>query len=117
MRCWDATTPQLPATPSATRDYVYPFTNQWNAGKCDPATLDSPQQADVDAATANLFAMHNRMHDWAYHLGFTEATWNLQKINTGPYGKGGDAERGTPSRARPPRPPATTPTRSPRRTA
>ena len=38
--------------------------------------------------------MHNRMHDWSYHLGFTEATWNLQKTNTGPYGRPGDAERG-----------------------
>ena len=94
VRFWDATSPQVPATPSATRDYVYPFTNQWNATKCDPGSLATPQQADVDAATANLFAMHNRMHDWAYHLGFTEATWNLQKTNTGPYGKPGDAERG-----------------------
>jgi len=94
VRFWDATSPQVPATPSPTRDYTYPFTNQWNAGKCDPATLASPQQADVDAATTNLFAMHNRMHDWSYHLGFTEATWNLQKANTGPYGRGADAERG-----------------------
>ena len=61
--------------------------------KCDPATLTSPRD-DVDAATANLFAMHNRMHDWSYHLGFTEATWNLQKINTGPYGKAGDERAG-----------------------
>ncbi len=94
VRFWDATSPQVPATPSPNREYVYPFTNQWNTSKCDPASLASPQQADVDAATANLFAMHNRMHDWSYHLGFTEATWNLQKVNTGPYGKGGDAERG-----------------------
>src|SRR4051794_34940599 len=27
--------------------------------------------------------MHNRMHDWAYHLGFTEATWNAQDWNFG----------------------------------
>jgi hypothetical protein len=38
--------------------------------------------------------MHNRMHDWSYHLGFTEATWNLQNVNTVPYGQGRDAERG-----------------------
>ncbi|WP_308016462.1 M36 family metallopeptidase [Jidongwangia harbinensis] len=94
VRFWDAVTPQVPATPRPDREYTYPFTNQWATSKCDPATLASPQQADVDAATANLFAMHNRMHDWSYHLGFTEATWNLQKTNTGPYGKGGDAERG-----------------------
>ncbi len=94
VRFWGNDTPQVPATPSLTREYAYPFTDQWAQQKCDPATLDSPQQADVDAATANLFAMHNRMHDWSYHLGFTEATWNLQKTNTRPYGKGGDAERG-----------------------
>ena len=27
--------------------------------------------------------MHNRMHDWAYVLGFTEATWNGQTFNFG----------------------------------
>jgi hypothetical protein len=94
VRDWGEGLPQLPATPSPTRDYTYPFTDQWAQRRCDPATLTSPEQADVDAATANLFAMHNRMHDWSYHLGFTEATWNLQKTNTGPHGKGGDAERG-----------------------
>ncbi|MFG1604705.1 M36 family metallopeptidase [Actinoplanes sp. NPDC049265] len=94
VRFWDSVTPQVPADASATRDYTYPFTNQWNSSKCDPATLASAQQADVNAATANLFAMHNRMHDWAYHLGFTEATWNLQKTNVSAYGKGADAERG-----------------------
>jgi extracellular elastinolytic metalloproteinase len=94
VRFWGNGTPQVPATASPTREYTYPFTNQWAAQKCDPATLTSPEQADVDAATTNLFAMHNRMHDWAYHLGFTEATWNLQKVNTKTYGKGGDAERG-----------------------
>ena len=38
--------------------------------------------------------MHNRMHDWAFHLGFTEATWNLQAVNLGPAGLGDDAEQG-----------------------
>jgi hypothetical protein len=94
VRAWGSGTPQVPAAPSPTREYVYPFTNQWAERKCDPATLASAEQADSDAATANLFAMHNRMHDWSYHLGFTEATWNLQKTNTGPYGKSGDPERG-----------------------
>ena len=94
VRFWGNGTPQVPASPSANREYVYPFTNQWATSKCDPASLTSPEQADVDAATANLFAMHNRMHDWAYNLGFTEATWNLQKTNTSAYGKGADAEHG-----------------------
>ncbi|MEV4708463.1 M36 family metallopeptidase [Actinoplanes sp. NPDC049316] len=94
VRLWGDGSPATPAATRTDREYVYPFTNQWNTSKCDPTTLSSPQQADVDAATANLFAMHNRMHDWSYKLGFTEATWNLQKTNTTPYGKGGDAERG-----------------------
>ncbi|GAB1640264.1 hypothetical protein KRMM14A1259_06870 [Krasilnikovia sp. MM14-A1259] len=94
VRYWGNGTPQIPAAARPDRDYTYPFTNQWNGTRCDPASLSSPDQADVDAATANLFAMHNRMHDWAYHLGFTEATWNLQKSNAGPYGKGGDPEHG-----------------------
>ena len=33
---------------------------------------------DIDAATANLFAMHNRMHDWTFNLGFDEEHWNAQ---------------------------------------
>ena len=32
--------------------------------------------------------MHNRMHDWSYHLGFTEQTWNMQNDN---FGRGEDA--------------------------
>ncbi|MFI5493886.1 M36 family metallopeptidase [Actinoplanes sp. NPDC051859] len=94
VRLWGNGNPALPAAPKADREYVYPFTNQWNSSKCDPNSLTTPEQADADAATANLFAMHNRMHDWSYKLGFTEATWNLQKVNTGAYGKGADAERG-----------------------
>jgi len=94
VRFWGNGTPQIPATASANREYLYPFTNQWSTSKCDPASLTSPELADVDAATANLFAMHNRMHDWAYGLGFTEATWNLQRTNLSAYGKAGDAEHG-----------------------
>ncbi len=94
VSAWGAGNPSVPATPSATRDYVYPFTNQWANSKCDPASLSSPERADVDAATTNLFAMHNRMHDWSYHLGFTESAWNLQRVNAGALGKGGDSEQG-----------------------
>jgi hypothetical protein len=79
--------------------------NSWNASKCDPSTLANPtqQNADVDAATTNLFVMHNRMHDFAYGLGFTEETYNAQLDNldhgtggTGPYplGREGDPELG-----------------------
>ncbi|TCO59804.1 M36 family metallopeptidase [Actinocrispum wychmicini] len=82
------------STTSPTRDYVYPWTNQWFNSKCDPAVFASPQQNDIDAALANLFAMHNRMHDWSYRLGFTEETWNMQVANGTHSGLGGDAERG-----------------------
>jgi extracellular elastinolytic metalloproteinase len=91
---WGAGTPAVPATTSPDRSYIYPFTDQWHQAKCDPAGFASAQRNDADAAVANLFAMHNRMHDWAYHLGFTEATWNMQTVNLGPDGLGGDAEQG-----------------------
>lgn len=94
VRAWGNGTPEVWAPESVEREYDYPFTDQWARSKCDPATLSSPERIDADAATANLFAMHNRLHDWAYHLGFTEATWNLQRVNTAPGGLGGDPERG-----------------------
>ncbi|WP_433271595.1 M36 family metallopeptidase [Actinosynnema sp. CS-041913] len=79
---------------SENRRYTYPWTNQWHEKRCDPAVFASPQQNDIDAALGNLFAMHNRMHDWSYHLGFTEETWNMQADNGDRGGLGGDAERG-----------------------
>src|SRR6476469_180617 len=82
------------AAPSPTRDYTYAWTNQWHASKCDPAVFATARQNDIDAALTNLFAMHNRMHDWSYHLGFTEETWNMQVSNGTNGGLGGDAERG-----------------------
>ncbi|RQW91564.1 peptidase M36 [Micromonospora globispora] len=82
------------ATPRADRNYAYPWTNQWYEQRCSPDTFTSPQANDIDAARANLFGMHNRMHDWSYHLGFTEATWNLQQDNFGHSGLGADAEQG-----------------------
>jgi len=84
-----------PATPRPGRDYLYPWTNQWFAESCNPATtFTSTERNDIDAAIANLFVMHNRMHDWAYHLGFTEATFNLQSDNFGLGGLGLDPEQG-----------------------
>ena len=38
---------------------------------------------DIDAAITNLFGMHNRMHDFAYYLGFDEPHWNAQQYNHG----------------------------------
>ena len=63
---------------SPTRDYVYPWTNVWFTSKCDPANFVRGSGNDIDAATANLFAMHNRMHDWTFNLGFDEEHWNSQ---------------------------------------
>src|SRR6266508_5907541 len=83
-----------PATPSPTRDYRYGWTNQWLEERCSPAVFDTAQRNDIDAARANLFAMHNRMHDWSYRLGFTEATFNLQDDNFKRGGKQNDPEQG-----------------------
>ncbi|MEU8200212.1 M36 family metallopeptidase [Streptosporangium sp. NPDC049046] len=80
------------ATPS--RDYVYPWTNRWFTAKCDPAVLDQPGEADLEAAMSNLHVMHNRMHDWSYRLGFTETAWNMQNDNGERGGLGGDPEQG-----------------------
>ncbi|HJP65364.1 MAG TPA: M36 family metallopeptidase, partial [Actinomycetota bacterium] len=79
------------------RSYAYSWTNQWRATRCNPASFLTAQRVDVDAATANLFAFHNLMHDWAYHLGFTEKNWNLQDDNfgnttPGPFPIGGEMD-------------------------
>jgi uncharacterized repeat protein (TIGR01451 family) len=61
------------------------FTDAWNNTKCDPTTAFSPAQNnnDIQAAVTNLFAGHNRMHDFSYFLGFTEQNSNLQDDNFG----------------------------------
>lgn len=82
------------ATPRPDRDYVYPWTNQWLEEKCSPAVFDTAERNDIDAARANLFAGHNRMHDWSYHLGFTESTFNMQEDNFKLGGKQNDPEQG-----------------------
>ncbi|MGW0810190.1 M36 family metallopeptidase [Nonomuraea sp. NPDC002799] len=79
-------------TPS--RNYTYPWRNAWYEAKCDPAALDQSGEADLEAAIANLNALHNRMHDWSYRLGFTETAWNMQADNGERGGLGGDPERG-----------------------
>ena len=69
---------------SATRDYLYPWTNVWFESGCDPAQLTGVGVTnDISAAVVNLFVMHNRMHDWSYNLGFTETAWNAQQSNFG----------------------------------
>jgi hypothetical protein len=82
------------AAPRADRDYAYAWTNQWTEQACSPDVFTSPDANDIDAARANLFAMHNRMHDWAYHLGFRETTFNMQSDNLGRGGLGNDREQG-----------------------
>ena len=68
---------------SAQRNYDFPWTDQWNNSKCNPTSLTSPQRNDIDAAVVNLFVAHNRMHDWAYYLGFTERHYNMQDEDFG----------------------------------
>jgi hypothetical protein len=73
---------------SPQRDYAFPWTNAWNRRDCDPGTpygaaFVPGQSMDVAAAVTNLFVQHNRMHDWSYHLGFTEEAWNAQASNFG----------------------------------
>ncbi|HEY3014852.1 MAG TPA: M36 family metallopeptidase [Nocardioides sp.] len=71
---------QAPASP--TRDYTDAWTDAWNNSGCDPAQL-VPGGNDINAVVTNLFTTHNRMHDFAYYLGFTEANYNLQAVNFG----------------------------------
>jgi extracellular elastinolytic metalloproteinase len=73
---------------SASREYVYPWSNAWSESKCFTPFVPG-QSHDISAATTNLFAMHNRMHDWTYHLGLDERHWNAQESN---FGTGGTAE-------------------------
>jgi hypothetical protein len=87
--------PANPRPISATRDYTaanFPFTNQWFNSGCDPAPLLATGQAgaqanpnveDWSAATINLFNGHNRLHDYAYYLGWDEGHWNAQQYNNG----------------------------------
>jgi Ca2+-binding RTX toxin-like protein len=67
------------------------FTNSWLTSKCDPTTL-TPGGNDILAAVTNLFSGHNRFHDFAYYLGFTEQNFNMQQNNFG-NNPGGDPSR------------------------
>lgn len=68
---------------SATRDYIYPWGDAWNNNRCSPLSYAPPASNDIDASVTNLFAEHNRVHDWSYHLGFTERAFNFQVNNFG----------------------------------
>jgi extracellular elastinolytic metalloproteinase len=95
---WDTGNPFTVGTETADprpgRDYQYPWTNQWYEEGCSPEVFTSDAENDIDAATSNLFAGHNQMHDWSYRLGFTEATWNAQVSNFGKGEDGADPEQG-----------------------
>jgi len=90
---------------SASREYAYPFANQWQASTCNPqefAAFPTPSEDvglgsnenDLNAAIVSLFSNHNNMHDWAYSLGFTETTFNMQQSNFGKGGRQLDPELG-----------------------
>jgi hypothetical protein len=68
---------------SLARDYVFPWTNEWFNSSCNPVNFVPGVGYDISAAVTNLFVAHNRMHDWAYNLGFTERNWNGQDVNFG----------------------------------
>lgn len=82
---------QAPVSP--TGQYTTKFTDAWNNSRCNPAEL-IPGGNDILFSVQNLFASHNRMHDYAYYLGFTEQNYNLQADNMGRGGTGGDPEVG-----------------------
>src|SRR5262249_28749501 len=87
---WGGGVAAFPAAARTDRNYVYPFTDAWHESKCNPDMFTAATRNDADAAVSNLFGMHNRMHDFSYHLGFTESTWNMQVVNIQPGGLGND---------------------------
>ncbi|MGI5184089.1 M36 family metallopeptidase [Dactylosporangium sp. CA-152071] len=91
---WGGGVAAFPAATRTDRNYTYPFTDAWHEAKCNPDVFTAAGRNDGDAAVSNLFAMHNRMHDFSYHLGFTEAAWNMQVVNIQPGGLGNDPEQG-----------------------
>lgn len=82
---------QAPVSP--TQDYTDEFTDAWNNSGCSPAEL-VPGGNDILASVTNLFSVHNRMHDYAYYLGFDEGNYNMQLDNLGRGGVEGDQEIG-----------------------
>ncbi|WP_433607629.1 M36 family metallopeptidase [Dactylosporangium sp. CA-139114] len=91
---WGGGVAAFPAAARTDRNYNYAFTDQWHESKCNPEVFTSATRNDADAAVSNLFGMHNAMHDFSYRLGFTEAAWNMQVVNTQPGGLGNDPEQG-----------------------
>ncbi|KAF5341927.1 hypothetical protein D9611_001094 [Ephemerocybe angulata] len=73
---------QSSVTSQSAADQVFDYTyNTANA----PAT-----GSNIDAARTNAFYIINRIHDFAYRYGFTEAGFNFQADNFNKGGKAGD---------------------------
>ncbi len=87
-RASSSLTPGGPFLPpvSPTREYNPAFVDSWHTANCNPSSLIGPAQSDIQAAIVNLFAGHNRTHDFAYRLGLIEKRGALQTSN---FGKGG----------------------------
>jgi extracellular elastinolytic metalloproteinase len=81
------------------RQYNFDWTNSWYESGCNPLSFVDPRAnlADFEAATVNLFVQHNRVHDWAYLLGWTEVNSTLQFDNFGNTGptRANDGEVGS----------------------
>jgi extracellular elastinolytic metalloproteinase len=91
------------ADPLSTTGALEDWTNSWNKNRCDYLLAQTPAQNNIDvmAAVTSLHSGHNRMHDFAYNLGFTERNFNLQLNNFGqtapgpyPFGREADPEIG-----------------------
>ncbi len=71
------------------------FTDAWNNTKCSPTAFTAANNNnDILASVTSLFSNHNRVHDWSYFLGFTEANYNLQDSNFGNRASGGISPTG-----------------------
>jgi hypothetical protein len=77
---WTGALNQQPVSPD--RSYQFPWTNVWYETGCHSDNF-VPGGNDIDASVTSLFVGNSRMHDWSYHLGFTEQTWNSQDFNFG----------------------------------
>ena len=81
----------------ADRNYSDPWTNAWHDEQVQPGDSRARAATTSSPAVTNLFAGHNRMHDFSYLLGFTETNFNAQLDNfgntaPGPYPNGRESD-------------------------
>ena len=59
------------ADPQSPTGALEGWTNSWNQNRCNYVVAQTPAQNNIDvmASVTNLFAGHNRMHDFSYYLG------------------------------------------------